>query len=249
MLNDFQIEELEYEYFKIIKFHLTQDLNHLITGLNSRITIINDWYHQFISTARAGYKASDLETGAERIFHHFFAPIFKFPNSSPIGSDLMYQVPDAIIHIDIKTALITNPSDYRGKINVSANQSSYRINRKFNPNLPFFYHINGNAIPCLTYIIQIIHEHAKPNIKALILASIPNGKLFGIYQNSIFRSGKAGVNKSKDFRFKYSDEPKFRLISNKLEKDVFRIELIYLSKDLSIEEITANKSIPVYQQY
>ncbi|MCX8009613.1 MAG: hypothetical protein N3A61_00540, partial [Ignavibacteria bacterium] len=94
MLNNYELEKIEYEYFKIIRFHLTQDLTQIINGLNSRLEIINDWYNQFIQTARSGYNASDLDTGAERIFHHFFAPIFKFPNSSPIGSDLMYVVPE-----------------------------------------------------------------------------------------------------------------------------------------------------------
>ncbi|MGB9663647.1 MAG: hypothetical protein ACPL25_01840 [Ignavibacteria bacterium] len=249
MLDDFHLEKLEFDYFKIIKFHLLQDLNHILKGLNSRIATLNDWYDQFIKTARSGYQASDLETGAERIFHHFFAPIFKFPNSSPIGSDLMYQIPDAIIHIDVKTALITNPSDYKGKINVSSNQSSYRVDNKFSSNLPFYYHINGNEIPCLTYVIQIVHEHAKPNIKALILAAIPNGQLFGFYNKSIFRSGKSGVNKSKDFIFKYSDEPRFKIISEDSGRNIFRVELIYLSNDLQVEEITANKNIPVNQKF
>lgn len=244
MLSNLKLEQLEYDYFKIIKFHLTQDLNHIINGLNSRLMIKNDWYNQFIKTARSGYKASDLETGSERIFHHFFANIFKFPNSSPIGSDLMYLVPEAIIHIDIKTALITNSSDYKGKINISSNQSSYYVENVFAPNLPKYYNIKNKKIPCLTYIIQIIHKHAKPNIKALVLASIPNGQLFSVYGKSIIRSGKAGISKSKDFRFKYLSEPKFKLLSN--TENIFRVELIYLAKDLKAEEITGNKQIPVY---
>lgn len=244
MLSNYELEKLEYDYFKIIKFHLTQDLNHIIDGLNSRLIIIKDWYNQFIKTARSGYKASDLETGAERIFHHFFATIFKFPNSSPIGSDLMYRVPEALIHIDIKTALISNPSDYKGKINISANQTSYSVKNVFSPNLPQYYNLKNKKIPCLTYIIQIIHEHAQPNIKALILASIPNGQLFSEYGESIVKSGKSGFGKSKDFRFKYASEPKFKLLSS--NEPIYRVELIYLSTDKTVKEITGNNQIPVY---
>ncbi|MEA1965426.1 MAG: hypothetical protein U9O41_09960, partial [Candidatus Aerophobetes bacterium] len=116
MLNDFSIEKKERQYFDLILLHLKQDLTPLIEGLNSRIKILNDWYQNFIQTARSGYRASDLDAGAERIFHHFFASILHFPNSSPIGSDLMFELQDAFIHIEIKTALIDNPADYKGKI-------------------------------------------------------------------------------------------------------------------------------------
>jgi hypothetical protein len=102
MLSDFELEKLERRYFDIILFHLKQDLNTLINGLNSRIKILNNWYENFIRTARKGYKSSDLDTGAERIFHHFFAPILRFPNSSPIGADLMFEVPDSFIHMKLK---------------------------------------------------------------------------------------------------------------------------------------------------
>ena len=71
MLDDFEIEKIERQYFDLIMLHLKQDLNILIDGLNSRIKILNDWYNEFTKTARKGYKASDLDTGAERIFHHY----------------------------------------------------------------------------------------------------------------------------------------------------------------------------------
>ncbi|MEO0151464.1 MAG: hypothetical protein ABIL52_05660 [candidate division WOR-3 bacterium] len=102
--------------YKGDNIRLKEDLPTLMNGLNSRIKILNDWYKSFIKTARKGYKASDLDTGAERILHHFFSPIFRFPNSSPVGSDLMFEVPDAFIHIEVKTALIENPADYKPRI-------------------------------------------------------------------------------------------------------------------------------------
>jgi len=92
----------------------------------------------------------------------FFASILRFPNSSPLGSDLMFELPDAFIHIEIKTALIDNPADYKGKINIAINQTSYGIKGLFTPNLPQYYNPKGDIKKvCLTYIIQIIHEHAK----------------------------------------------------------------------------------------
>jgi hypothetical protein len=251
MLNDFELEKKERQYFDLILLHLKQDLNALINGLNSRIRILNDWYENFISTARSGYKASDLDTGAERIFHHFFAPILRFPNSAPIGSDLMFELPDGFMHLEIKTALIDNPADYRGKINIGINQTSYGVNKIFSPNLPQYYRVSPEKEekPCLTYIIQIVHEHAKPNIKALNLVCIPNGQLYPHYGKSIFRSGKAGYAKAKDFRYNYSAEPYFKLLSEKYSEKIFRVELVYLAKDVKKETITNLSDVPVHFQF
>jgi len=250
MLNDLELEEKERDYFNYILIFLKANLNPIIDGLNSRIKILKDWYDKFIKTARRGYKASVLDVGAERIFHHFFASILRLPNSSPLGSDLMFEAPDAFIHIEIKTALIDNPSDYKGKINIAINQTSYGVNRMFCPNLPQYYHTSlKTEIPCLTYIIQIIHEHAKPNIKALKLVCIPNGQLFPHYGKSIFKSGKGGYAKAKDFRFDYSVEPYFKLLSNRYNENIFRVELIYLAKGINKEDITNLSNVPVHFQF
>ncbi|MEO0189677.1 MAG: hypothetical protein ABIL18_01705 [candidate division WOR-3 bacterium] len=250
MLIDFELEKLEYEYFRYILIFLKANLHPIIDGLNSRIKILNDWYDNFIKTARSGYKASDLDVGAERIFHHFFASVLKLPNSSPLGSDLMFEAPDAFIHIEVKTALIDNPSDYKGKINIAINQTSYKVNKIFSPNLPQYYNPKGNTKkPCLTYIIQIIHEHAKPSIKALKLVCIPNGQLYQHYGKDIFKSGKGGYKKARDFRFNYSAEPYFKLLSEHYKEKVFRVELVYLSKELKIEDVTNLKDIPVHFRF
>lgn len=246
-LSDLELEELERKFFDFILLNLKQDIKSLIAGLNSRIKILNDWYDVFLKTARKGYKSSDLDRGAERIFYNFFASILKFPNSSPIGSDLMFEHPDSFIHIEIKTALINNISDYKGKINIGNNQTSYSIPHKFSPNLPTYYTVDKNyQKPCLTYAIQIVHEHAKPNIKALLLICIPNGQLYNHYQDRIFRSGKSGTAKQRDFRFNYWKEPYFKLLS-KENKKIFRVELIYLDKTLKPEEITKLKDIPCHK--
>ncbi|MGQ9819209.1 MAG: hypothetical protein ACUVQ1_04705 [Candidatus Kapaibacteriales bacterium] len=254
MLNDFELEKIEKQYFDLILLHLKQDFTSLIDGLNSRLKILNNWYSNFVKTARKGYKASDLDTGAERIFHHFFASILKFPNSCPIGSDLMFELPDCFIHIEIKTALIDNPSDYRGKINIAINQTSYAVNNKFAPNLPqYYFYRNSSGIevekPCLTYIIQIVHEHAKPNIIAFKFVCIPNGQLFPHYGKSIFKSGKAGYVKAKDFRYNYASEPLFKLLSQKYEEKIFRVELLYLNTNVKKEDITGLSDVPIHFQF
>ncbi|MDI6733811.1 MAG: hypothetical protein QME16_07845, partial [Planctomycetota bacterium] len=73
MPTDIGIEELEKRYLDYIVTALRGDLSGVIEGLNSRIKILNDWKQPFLKTARKEHKQpSDLDAGAERIFHHFF---------------------------------------------------------------------------------------------------------------------------------------------------------------------------------
>ena len=216
MIEDLELEVLEKRYLDYIVTSLRQDLKGLLNGLNSRIKILDDWKNEFLLTSRVGYNSSDLDAGAERIFHHIFTPMFKFPNSCPIGSDLMYKTDDAIVHIEIKTNLLTNP-DYKGKVQLGRNQISYGIT-KFKPNLPSVYHsINS---PTLTYVIQIVHEHMNPKINALSVICIPNGQLFKHYGKNILQAGKSGWAKSRDIRYNYAREPNFVLLSERNNKEV-----------------------------
>jgi hypothetical protein len=241
MLDDFSLEELEKRYLDYIVTSLRQDIKGLVDGLNSRIKMLNDWRNQFLKTSRKGYKASDLDAGAERIFHHFFTPMFKFPNSCPIGSDLMYQTEDAIVHIEIKTNLVTNVSDYKGKVQLGRNQISYGI-AQFSPNLPTNY-MSVN-LSTLTYVIQIIHEHMSPKINALNVICIPNGQLLKYYGSRILQAGKGGWGKATDIRYKYVAEPRFLLLSKKYERDIFRIEILLLDKNFSVKQLTG-KPLPI----
>jgi hypothetical protein len=241
MPSDFEIEELEKRHLDYIVTFLQQDRDGLLNGLNSRLKILNDWKNQFLNTARGGYKASDLEVGAERIFHHFFTQIFKFPNSCPIGSDLMYQNEFAIIHIEIKTNIIGNPSDYKGKVQLGRNQTSYG-SRNFTPNLPPAY--SSGRLPTLTYAIQIIHEPMDPKIYALSVISIPNGQLSSYYGDKILQAGKKGWKQAKDIRYNYAIQPRFLLLSKKNNRDIFRIEILLLAKGFSVKQLTG-KNLPI----
>lgn len=240
--DDIKLEELEKRYLDYIVTALRGNLQGVIEGLNSRIEILNDWKQEFLRTARKGHKQpSDLDAGAERIFHHFFKRIFEFPNTAPIGADLMYYIPDeAIVHIEIKTNVVTN-TDYRGKIQLGRNQISYQT-RRFKPNLPAFY--NSVKVPTLTYGIQIVHEYMQPKINALNVICIPGGRLFNYYGEEILQAGKGGWGKAKDIRYNYAREPYFLLLKKQYNRDIFRIEVLILDKTLSIKDLTG-KDLPI----
>lgn len=251
-----KIEFLEKKYFDQVKIFLNKNFKYILEGFSSRYKIFDDWNLQFKATSRKGYDASNLDIGSERILYHVFSLIGWKPNSSPVSSDLFFETKDAFIHIDVKTVLISNKSDFHGLVNIGRNQTSYMAHKNyktrtgksivFKPNLPKFYNIKKpNEKACLTYAIQIIHDNKKENIIAILLISIPNGKLFKIYGNKIIRRGKSGYSKKrevKDFRFAYHVNPYFVLLPksplrvvfihfdnsqnrNITKKDVIRFEL------------------------
>jgi len=225
-MNNLELERLEKGYFEFISCYLKQNSDSLARELG--FLIINN---------------KDIGL----FFHYFLKPIFRYPKSLPLNSCLNFELSDAFIQIQVKTALIDNPADYKVKINTTVNQTSYGTRGLFVPNLPQYYSPRGEIKkPCLTYIIQIIHEHAKPNIKALKLVSVPNGQLFSSYGRSIIGGGKT---KGTSFRYVYSAEPYFKLLTKRYKEKVFRIELIYLARGLKPKDITNLSEVPVHFQF
>jgi len=78
---------------------------------------------------------------------------------------------------------------------------------------------------------------------------IPNGQLYPHYGKRIFKSGKGGYTKSKDFRYNYSAEPYFKLLSERYKEKIFRIELIYLATGVNKEDITNILGVPLHFQF
>lgn len=257
-----KLEQIERKYFEFVCLLMKESIDDIVEKLNSRLGIKEDWYEDFIRTKKKE-KPNDLDIGAERIFHYIYDRVMRNPNSSPIGADLLYETSNAFIHIDIKTALIDNPADYKGKVNVKINQTSYKPTSDiyyFIPNLHTYYSKKykdefGNEYnkPCLTYVIQVIFEHASPTIYAILLISVPNGELYGIYKDEIVASGKSNKIEGKprgDFRYDYKKCPIYKLISTEEEKK-YRAEIVLLNSDKTQEELTGIKKskylLPVHK--
>jgi len=182
--------------------------------------------------------ASDLEIGAERILHYVFSQGLKHPNSSPIGADLMYETFDSFIHIDVKTVSESNWSDYKGKIAVQPNQTSYPLSKfGLSPNLPTHYSKtfkrNNQRYKklTLTYFIYVLHKHASDKIYSILLICMPNGELYDIYGDKILQAGKT----RNSVRYVFKEEPRFILLSDK--REVFRVEFLIKSKDFTQRDL------------
>ncbi len=233
-----EIEELEYVHLERIRYYFLDNFQDIKKGLIYRLEIKNDWYNIFIKTKHN--QSSDLDKGAERIFHHVFSQGMKIPNSSPIGADLMYETFDSFIHIDIKTISDSNWEDYKGKIAIQCNQTSYPLFKVgSSPNLPTYYSKtfikNGCEYnkPTLTYFIYILHKHASEEIFSILLVCMPNGELYEIYEDKILHKGK---NKGTP-RYAFKEEPRFVLLSNQRGKNVFRVEFLFKNSNYSQEEL------------
>ena len=233
-----EIEFWENHYLNQIEYDLKQDLDKMLKGLKSKDKIKKDWFHIF-NSADKKRQNSDFARGAERIYYWLFNQ-FGTPNSSPIGSDMMFELYNAFIHIDVKTAKIDNTSDYKGKIPVGENQTNYKpAGFDFTVNLPTKYSYKNKI--CLTYFINIIYDITENNveIKAIVLLSVPNGELADVYGEKIVEAGKTGY-KGKGFRYKYSENPYFELLKDKPS----RIRILYVDNDIkdSIEELLGLKN-------
>ncbi|PTD94279.1 hypothetical protein C9439_03005 [archaeon SCG-AAA382B04] len=230
-LTDKEIEQFEKRYFDEIYFSMFEAENLMGKYLTSKDKIKDEWWQYF---DRADKKTSDLARGAERVFF-YLSPQDWRPNSAPIGSDLFFESHEAFIHIEVKTARISNTSDYGGEVPLGHNQTSYNPSRSYSgtdidaePHLPHYYELEGNKKPCLTYALQIIYDHKTYDIIDVILVSVPNGQLFDVYGNKIVKAGKT---KNESFRYKFSKNPYFE----KLDEDDFRVRFLYYNEDYEDE--------------
>jgi len=248
VLTDYDLESLEKTYFESIYYSLVENREKMIRGLASKDTIRKDWEDKFFKTSKQK-QVSELAAGAERIFYSLLPSMWK-PNSAPIGSDLFFESTDAFIHIDVKTATKKNTSDYKGKVTIGRNQTSYDSKQTHtgkptavNPNLPQYYNKDSDKEkPCLTYTIQMIHDPKSLGIIAILLVSIPNGQLYNIYGNKIVGAGK---NKDLSMRYEYKNNFTFDTLPSRPHrvKFIYFSDKYYLStkKITTCDEITAER--------
>ncbi len=231
------IEFWEKFYLDQIVFMLLKDKNKMINALNSKDEIKTDWIDVFKK------KVSDIDRGAERVYYWLLNQL-GFPNSTPVGSDLMYETSNAFIHIDVKTSAyytisngkkILNSGDYKGLVSVGKNQTSYKYTDNkgvtHTANLPVIYKSKNKL--CLTYIIHLIYDkETDGNLKilAILLISIPNGKLHLIYGDIICGGSK---NKGEACRYRYKEKPNFELLKNK----PYRFEVLYKEDNINLSDI------------
>lgn len=237
-MNNYELELLESKYLEKYYHFLMYCLDEILIGFETKNKIKDDWIDQWEKDLLDGAEKgiSDFAVGAERIIYALLnGKGIGQPNSSPVGSDLFFEVEDAFIHIDLKTVQIRNLGDYTGKIFVGNNQNSYKTivnvsgeDRIYEEaSLPQFYTVKENEFvykkPCLTYFITILYNAETLDIININLLSMPNGQLESIYGNDIIQAGKVRFPATdprrnthcKSIRYKWKNCRSFTLLENK----------------------------------
>ena len=238
------LEEIEHSYLKSLFYCFKQDGNVLLKLLNSKEKIRSDWENH-LKRQNSDKSTSSLDTGAERVVSFLVSKLYDFePNSTPIGSDIVFETKKAIIHLDIKTYRWSNRSDFK-HFSISDNQTSYKTNykikkekpRQSSPKLPEEYTIkNTTKKYCLTYFIGVLHKeknNSKESIVSIIIACCPNNKLRK-YEDIVFKAGK-NVGK---LRFDWMKCEDFKELKGKK-----RVLVVYLQDLNKLEEYKDNKLI------
>lgn len=258
-----QIEELECKYLNKYWYFLKFTEDEIIKGFNTKNDIKADWIGKY-GNQEGG--TSNFAVGSERIIYALLnGKIAGQPNSSPVSSDLFFEIEDAYIHIDLKSVttnggvlvhpetgehLKDNIGDFNTDIFIGENQNSYHGNmvvnkgrpneeiRRYEPNLPPVYNkVNGDKKICLTYFVTILSNSATFETELVSILCMPNGKLEPYYKE---RPLKPGKNPGK-VRFNFSNVHKFELLDNdpKTNDKPKRIKIIYKNPNMS--DWTKNK--------
>lgn len=235
MLSLKQIEQLEEKYLKKFFYLMKYAEDEMMFGFQTKEKIKDDWFGKYDS------KISNFAVGAERIIYALMnGKGVGQPNSSPVGSDMFFEVEDAFIHIDLKTVQTRNIGDITKSIFVGTNQNSYKSEIKqqngksfepiriYEPALPTFYNKGKKKEKiCLSYFITILYEDKNLDILNINIICMPNGELEKHYKNRVLQAGK-NLDKT---RFRFFEIPNFELLENQPK----RIKVVFFDKNMKEE--------------
>lgn len=237
-----EIEALEYKYLMKYWYFLKFVEDEIIKGLLSMEDIKNDWQGKYGNSGGI----SQFDVGCERIVYALLnGKIAGQPNSSPVSSDLFFEVEDAYIHIDLKSVTTsegTTPNDNIGDFNtcifVGENQNSYagtiiknagrpkECKEDYVPNLPTYYSkTNGDKKITLTFFVCMLNSSVTQRCELISIMSFPNGKLANHYSS---RPLKAGKNPGKA-RYNFKEVSTFELLDGKKK----RVRIIHKNPNMS----------------
>lgn len=235
-MNNKDIELIELKYLNKFYYFMKYIEDEMMLGFDTKEHIRDDWCDKYDS------KISDFSVGAERIIYSLFnGKGIGQPNSSPVGSDMFFEVSDAFIHIDLKTVEADgNIGDYTKNIFVGKNQNSYKSEIKtsqnksfdpkriYEPSLPRFYNKNkSNEKICLSYFITVLYAKENLDILNINISCMPNGELVKHYKHRVLSAGKL----THEARFNFTNVPTFEL----LEDNSSRVKVVYFDTNMKDE--------------
>lgn len=234
----YEIEKIEKKYLDKYYHFLKFAEDEMFFGFRTKEDIKSDWFGLYGSEDGKGI--SDFAVGAERVVYALLnGKGIGQPNSSPVGSDLFFEVDDAYIHIDMKTVQRENIGDYTNSIFVGRNQNSYKGTmsvsggaREYIPALPTYYNKGTEKEKiCLTYFISILYDKETLDILVISIECMPNGELEEYYKGRVLKAGK-NLDKA---RFNIKEVNKFEILGDNSR----RVRVIYFNEGM--DENTMSK--------
>ena len=238
-----ELEELEHKYLMKYWYFLKFVEDEIIRGIRSMEDIRSDWQGRY---GRIEGGTSIYDVGCERIVYSLLnGKVAGEPNSSPVSSDLFFEVEDAYIHIDLKSVTTTegttstdNIGDFNTHITIGKNQNSYagtiiknngkrnQYSEEYSPNLPVFYSkSNGDKKITLTYFVCLLNNSVSQECELISIICLPNGKLRQHYESRPLHAGK----KTGEARYNFSSIPTFELLDGEKK----RVRIIYKYPNMS----------------
>ena len=168
-----QIEEKEKEMLLKLGWIFKDSLDDFSTSVDRSLKYLDKIVPPIIMASKKGKSYNPFSEIIEKYVIHIMTRKFEREGYSllPLGysADLTLENEHHILNIDIKTANIDNPSDFRKTINVGINQMTHvaklRLNRRFLPSpyfvyptIPPFYEMDdGSRKLVLTYGLLFIY--------------------------------------------------------------------------------------------
>lgn len=193
-MTDADLTKVENKYFNILYGVFSKNI----------AKILNQSYSQNMQAFTTYGTANPIEHAIENIVEEVIAFDLNWPVCSvPISSDSCYECGDAILYLDAKTILETDPDAINEKVNIQASQTSYDSSttlhystKTWNASVDHFaQHKVFGKVPNITYVMKFIY-YIDPTtneylIKKIQLISIPNGQLFSKFGNGILGAGRS----------------------------------------------------------
>jgi len=179
-----RLEGLEKDYFKKI----IDCLDRKVDDIKKQLQLINEIKEDWLDVAFQK-KTNIVDKSAERIIRQELLRGLNWDYLGiPISSDECFNLPDAVVHVDVKTQLGTERFDVIEPNNINLNKTFKFKNLiasqnqitlpaidkipfkkgvggyiKWKPHLPTYYNFSKKRKPCLTYFVRLVYTLICPH--------------------------------------------------------------------------------------
>ncbi len=179
-----ELERIERHYFE----KLIDCLNRKVDDIKKQLQLINEIKEDWLDIAFRK-KTNIVDKSAERIIRQELLRGLNWDYLGiPISSDECFNLPDAVVHVDVKTQLGTERFDVENPDNINIDKSFKFKNLiasqnqitlpaidkipfrkgvggfiKWEPHLPTYYTFSKKKKPCLTYFIRLVYTLVCPH--------------------------------------------------------------------------------------